>query len=220
MASINFNMLFISIFKQTVYNVDMKEETIKDSALSDRLTKILKAKKMSKSELARQVGVSPQAVNNWFTRGELGRESAQRIADALKVSIDWLLKGDPDDILTVEQIRLNRFKHYFAAGLPDSDSLTEKQILQDIHDGKQIITDSIARRIEADYSLPYGALDYDPLYTPSNPLESLSEQEVELLHLFRQMPKSAQREMLAMFNSRVSEYAALFAEMLETKKAK
>lgn len=58
------------------------------------------------------------------------------------------------------------------------------------------------------------------LFYPSNPLENLSEQEVELLHLFRQMPKSAQREMLAMFNSRVSEYAALFAEMLETKNSK
>lgn len=198
----------------------MKEETIKDSALSDRLTKILKAKKMSKSELARQVGVSPQAVNNWFTRGELGRESAQRIADVLKVSIDWLLKGDPDDILTVEQIRLNRFKHYFSTGLPTSDSPIEQQLLKDINEGKQLITDSIARRIEVDYDLPYGALDYDPFYTPSNPLEGLSEQEVELMHLFRQMPKSAQREMLSMFKSRVSEYAALFAEMLETMRTK
>nr|WP_262369026.1 helix-turn-helix domain-containing protein [Enterobacter hormaechei] len=25
---------------------------------------------MSKSELARRVGVTPQAVNNWFSRGE------------------------------------------------------------------------------------------------------------------------------------------------------
>ncbi|MGA6508375.1 helix-turn-helix domain-containing protein, partial [Klebsiella sp. K769] len=30
--------------------------------LSDRLTKVLKTRKMSKSELARRVGVTPQAV--------------------------------------------------------------------------------------------------------------------------------------------------------------
>ncbi|WP_341871065.1 helix-turn-helix transcriptional regulator [Enterobacter hormaechei] len=48
----------------------MREKNIKPPMLSDRLTKVLKTRKMSKSELARRVGVTPQAVNNWFSRGE------------------------------------------------------------------------------------------------------------------------------------------------------
>ncbi|EPH1406022.1 helix-turn-helix domain-containing protein [Klebsiella oxytoca] len=207
-------MWFISGVKRFVYNLDMREKTIKTPMLSDRLTKVLKTRKMSKSELARRVGVTPQAVNNWFSRGELGRESAQQIADVLKISIDWLLNGDPNDILTIEQVRVKRLKQFVENG---SRKLEDEPFFEEILSGKKIINDNLARRIERDLELPFGSLDYDPERASSNLVGDLSSSEVELVHLFRQMPKSAQKEMLLLFNSRVNEYSSLFRELLELK---
>ncbi|HFT3212731.1 TPA: helix-turn-helix domain-containing protein [Klebsiella variicola] len=195
----------------------MREKNIKPPMLSDRLTKVLKTRKMSKSELARRVGVTPQAVNNWFSRGELGRESAQQIADVLKISIDWLLNGDPNDILTIEQVRMKRLKQYVENG---SLKIEDDPFFEEILSGKKPINDNVARRIERDFSLPFGSLDYDPERAPSNLVGDLSSAEIELVHLFRQMPKSAQKEMLLLFNSRVSEYSSLFRELLELKEQK
>ncbi|EPY4252623.1 helix-turn-helix domain-containing protein [Klebsiella pneumoniae] len=195
----------------------MREKNIKPPMLSDRLTKVLKIRKMSKSELARRVGVTPQAVNNWFSRGELGRESAQQIADVLKISIDWLLNGDPNDILTIEQVRMKRLKQYVENG---SLKIEDDPFFEEILSGKKLINDNAARRIERDFNLPFGSLDYDPERAPSNLVGDLSSTEIELVHLFRQMPKSAQKEMLLLFNSRVSEYSSLFRELLELKEQK
>lgn len=195
----------------------MREKNIKPPMLSDRLTKVLKTRKMSKSELARRVGVTPQAVNNWFSRGELGRESAQQIADVLKISIDWLLNGDPNDILTIEQVRMKRLKQYVENG---SLKIEDDPFFEEILSGKKLINDNAARRIERDFNLPFGSLDYDPERAPSNLVGDLSSTEIELVHLFRQMPKSAQKEMLLLFNSRVSEYSSLFRELLELKEQK
>lgn len=195
----------------------MREKNIKPPMLSDRLTKVLKTRKMSKSELARRVGVTPQAVNNWFSRGELGRESAQQIADVLKISIDWLLNGDPNDILTIEQVRMKRLKQYIENG---SLKIEDDPFFEEILSGKKSINDNVARRIERDFSLPFGSLDYDPERATSSIVGDLSSTEIELVHLFRQMPKSAQKEMLLLFNSRVSEYSSLFRELLELKEQK
>ena len=195
----------------------MREKNIKPPMLSDRLTKVLKTRKMSKSELARRVGVTPQAVNNWFSRGELGRESAQQIADVLKISIDWLLNGDPNDILTIEQVRMKRLKQYVENG---SLKIEDDPFFEEILSGKKPNNDNVARRIERDFSLPFGSLDYEPERAPSNLVGDLSSTEIELVHLFRQMPKSAQKEMLLLFNSRVSEYSSLFRELLELKEQK
>ena len=195
----------------------MREKNIKPPMLSDRLTKVLKTRKMSKSELARRVGVTPQAVNNWFSRGELGRESAQQIADVLKISIAWLLYGDPNDNFTIEQVRMKRLKQYVENG---SLKIEDDPFFEEILSGKKPINDNAARRIERDFNLPFGSLDYDPERAPSNLVGGLSSTEIELVHLFRQMPKSAQKEMLLLFNSRVSEYSSLFRELLELKEQK
>ncbi len=45
----------------------------------------------TKADLARVAGVSPQSVNNWFTRGAIGKNSALKIADAYGVSVAWIL---------------------------------------------------------------------------------------------------------------------------------
>lgn len=46
---------------------------------------------LSKAELARIACVSPQAVNNWFKRGEIGKDSAIKIAAETGLNLSWIL---------------------------------------------------------------------------------------------------------------------------------
>lgn len=40
--------------------------------------------------------MSAQSVNNWFVRGAIGKSSAIKLADALGVSLEWVLGQDVD----------------------------------------------------------------------------------------------------------------------------
>ncbi|PWC10690.1 transcriptional regulator [Brenneria roseae subsp. americana] len=62
-----------------------------------RLTELMALKGISKAEMARIAGVSPQSVNNWFNRGTIGKSSALKLADALGVSVAWLLGEDVEE---------------------------------------------------------------------------------------------------------------------------
>lgn len=56
-----------------------------------RLNELMDLKGVTKADLARVAGVSPQSVNNWFARGTLGKNSALKIADAYGLSLAWVL---------------------------------------------------------------------------------------------------------------------------------
>ena len=62
-----------------------------DSPQVQRLIELMDLKGATKADLARVAGVSPQSVNNWFTRGAIGKNSALKIADAYGVSVAWIL---------------------------------------------------------------------------------------------------------------------------------
>ncbi|QHP58568.1 helix-turn-helix domain-containing protein [Pectobacterium carotovorum] len=62
-----------------------------------RLTELMELKGISKAEMARIAGVSPQSVNNWFNRGTVGKSSALKLAEALGVSVAWLLGEDVEE---------------------------------------------------------------------------------------------------------------------------
>ena len=61
-----------------------------------RLNEIIEKKRISKADIARICGVSTQSVNNWFVRGAIGKSSAIKLADALGVSLEWVLGQDVD----------------------------------------------------------------------------------------------------------------------------
>ncbi|HDY8942194.1 TPA: helix-turn-helix domain-containing protein [Klebsiella pneumoniae] len=61
-----------------------------------RLNEIIEMKRISKADIARICGVSSQSVNNWFVRGAIGKSSAIKLADALGVSLEWVLGQDVD----------------------------------------------------------------------------------------------------------------------------
>ena len=62
-----------------------------------RLNEILELKQLTKSDMARICGVSAQSVNNWFVRGTIGKSSAIKLADALGVSLEWVLGQEVDE---------------------------------------------------------------------------------------------------------------------------
>ncbi|ADU71521.1 putative phage repressor (plasmid) [Pantoea sp. At-9b] len=67
------------------------------SKATTRLDELLKAANLSKADLARIAGVSPQAVNNWFKRGEIGKDSAIKISAATGLDLSWVL-GESDQM--------------------------------------------------------------------------------------------------------------------------
>ena len=70
----------------------MKEKTPQiNHPQVQRLNEILELKNLTKSDMARICGVSAQSVNNWFVRGTIGKSSAIKLADALGVSLEWVL---------------------------------------------------------------------------------------------------------------------------------
>lgn len=76
----------------------MKEKTHQtDHPQVRRLNEIIEQKGISKADMARICGVSSQSVNNWFVRGTIGKSSAIKLADALGVSLAWLLGQEVDE---------------------------------------------------------------------------------------------------------------------------
>lgn len=101
----------------------MKEKTHQiNHPQVQRLNEILELKNLTKSDMARICGVSAQSVNNWFVRGTIGKSSAIKLADALGVSLEWVLGQEVDekDGLKSDERRLLELYRQ----LPDED---EKQ---------------------------------------------------------------------------------------------
>lgn len=87
-----------------------KEEPNK--ALIARLNEVY-ARGITKADMARIAGVSPQAVNSWFKKGVISKKSALAIADAVGVSVAWLLGedvGEKDGMKPDEQRLLELYR--------------------------------------------------------------------------------------------------------------
>ncbi|EMO6491798.1 TPA: helix-turn-helix domain-containing protein [Enterobacter hormaechei] len=119
----------------------MKEKTHKiNHPQVQRLNEVLELKNLTKSDLARICGVSAQSVNNWFVRGTIGKSSAIKLADALGVSLEWILGqevGEKDGLKPDEQRLLELYRQLpeeeqknmlriFAIRLKELDELYEK----------------------------------------------------------------------------------------------
>ncbi|HGJ5880868.1 MAG TPA: helix-turn-helix domain-containing protein [Arsenophonus nasoniae] len=113
-----------------------------NNPLSERLNKLIELKSITKSDMAKICGVTPQSVNGWYIRGSIGKESAIKLADYLNVSVAWLLgEGDASvddldlpkpELSEKEKLLLKLFNE-----LPESESnellktLTEKKYYYD-----------------------------------------------------------------------------------------
>ncbi|GFM42777.1 transcriptional regulator [Klebsiella pneumoniae subsp. pneumoniae] len=95
---------------------------------------------MTKSDMARVAGVTPQSVNGWFKKGVISKKSALSIADAVGVSVPWLLGedvGEKDGLKPDEQRLLELYRQLpedeqenmlriFSIRLKELDALYEK----------------------------------------------------------------------------------------------
>lgn len=119
----------------------MKEKTHQiNHPQVQRLNEVLELKNLTKSDMARICGVSAQSVNNWFVRGTIGKSSAIKLADALGVSLEWILGqdvGEKDGLKPNEQRLLELYRQLpeeeqqnmlriFALRLKELDELYDK----------------------------------------------------------------------------------------------
>ena len=73
----------------------------------EKITKLKKLKKMSQVELAKVTGISRDAISK-YERGDVlpSVEYAKRIADALGVSLDYLVSdSDQEEVLDNEAVK-------------------------------------------------------------------------------------------------------------------
>lgn len=94
-----------------------------DEQLITRLNAITE-RGISKADMARIAGVTPQAVNGWFKKGAISKKSAIAIAEAAHVSVAWLL-GDEVEESTGLKANENKMLRLFRQ-LPESEQ--EKMI--------------------------------------------------------------------------------------------
>lgn len=119
----------------------MKEKTHQiNHPQVQRLNEVLELKNLTKSDMARICGVSAQSVNNWFVRGTIGKSSAIKLADALGVSLEWILGqevSEKDGLKPDEQRLLELYRQLpeeeqqnmlriFALRLKELDELYER----------------------------------------------------------------------------------------------
>ncbi|HCW3075011.1 TPA: helix-turn-helix domain-containing protein [Enterobacter roggenkampii] len=126
------------MYKLNIYNADMRKEE-PNLVLVDRLTEITN-RGITKADMARIAGVTPQAVNGWFKKGVISKKSALAIADSVGVSVAWLLGedvGEKNGIKPDEQRLLELYRQLpeeekqnmlriFALRLKELDELYEK----------------------------------------------------------------------------------------------
>jgi transcriptional regulator with XRE-family HTH domain len=99
------------VYKPTVYNESMRKEE-PNLVLVERLTEITN-RGVTKADMARIAGVTPQAVNGWFKKGVISKKSALAIADAVGISVAWLLGedvGEKDGLKPDEQRLLELYR--------------------------------------------------------------------------------------------------------------
>uniref|UniRef100_A0A3B0M3L9 Bacteriophage CI repressor N-terminal domain-containing protein n=1 Tax=Arsenophonus endosymbiont of Trialeurodes vaporariorum TaxID=235567 RepID=A0A3B0M3L9_9GAMM len=128
---------------------------ISESPLVRRLTE-LNDRGMYKSEMAKIAGVSRQAVNVWFVKGNINRNSAISIAEAAGVSLEWLygeevderqgLRQNEKELLDIfNQLPLNEQETMifaFKLRLKELDKFVEEYIKRRSKDESNRLTDS------------------------------------------------------------------------------
>ncbi|MDS7931873.1 LexA family transcriptional regulator [Acinetobacter sp. V102_4] len=69
------------------------------STMVERIQAALKAKKLSWSKAATMIGLSPQAPSKW-KKGQISKETLDKLAELLGVDAGWLLNGKKNQNLT------------------------------------------------------------------------------------------------------------------------
>ncbi|EMG5635764.1 TPA: helix-turn-helix domain-containing protein [Klebsiella pneumoniae] len=116
--------------------------------LVDRLTEITN-RGITKADMARIAGVTPQAVNGWFKKGVISKKSALAIADAMGTSVSWLLGedvGEKDGLKPDEQRLLELYRQ-----LPEEEQKNMLRIVSlRLKELDELYAKYMGRRIKGD----------------------------------------------------------------------
>ena len=125
------------MYKPNIYNEPMRKE--EPNLVLVRSEEEITDRGVTKADMARIAGVTPQAVNGWFKKGVISKKSALAIAEAVGISVAWLLGedvGEKDGLKPDEQRLLELYRQLpeeqqnmlriFAIRLKELDELYEK----------------------------------------------------------------------------------------------
>ncbi|HHG0477171.1 TPA: helix-turn-helix domain-containing protein [Klebsiella pneumoniae] len=133
--------------KPNIYNDLMRKEE-PNLVLVERLTEITD-RGVTKADMARIAGVTPQAVNGWFKKGVISKKSALAIADAVGISVAWLLGedvGEKDGLKPDEQRLLELYRQ-----LPEEEQRNILRIVSlRLKELDELYTKYMGRRIKGD----------------------------------------------------------------------
>ncbi|TBL40719.1 helix-turn-helix domain-containing protein [Hafnia alvei] len=178
----------------------------------ERLKQLVELVGVKKVELSKIAEVSPQAVNNWFKTGLISKDSANKLASELGVSIDWLLYGDSKEPLNRQSLRRKQLESWFATRVaPDNER--ERKLIKKLISGESAFGSLLARRLESDYGMPHMYLDAISEAAPETPAVELTDQERELLLYFQQFPDSTKQAMVEQFKEKAATFDNLFKEL-------
>lgn len=178
----------------------------------ERLKQLVELVGVKKVELSKIAEVSPQAVNNWFKTGLISKDSANKLASELGVSIDWLLYGDSKEPLNRQSLRRKQLESWFATRVaPDNER--ERKLIKKLISGESAFGSLLARRLESDYGMPHMYLDAISEAAPETPAVGLTDQERELLLYFQQFPDSTKQAMVEQFKEKAATFDNLFKEL-------
>ncbi|MFS1564337.1 MAG: hypothetical protein ACL7AX_13190 [Candidatus Arsenophonus phytopathogenicus] len=117
--------------------------------------------------------------------------------------------------MDIKLIRQRRLKEWFSdKTLPEK----EKSYLSQLINGKTSFGEKAARRIESTYGMPNGYLDsesFDDII--KNKYKKLTNQQMEILELFDNLPSEDAKQFLNEMKSRKAHYDSIFAELLEKR---
>ena len=126
----------------------MAEKRILNPILIERLTELTQ-RGMTKSDMARVAGITPQSVNGWFKKGVISKESALAVADAAGVSVPWLLGedvGEKDGLKPDEQRLLELYRQ-----LPEEEQQNMLRIVSlRLKELDELYAKYMGRRIKGD----------------------------------------------------------------------
>ena len=82
----------------------------KAARFRDRVRLRLSALNQTRSDLAREIDISPQALSNVINRfPNVNYQSIERIASHLDVTVAWLIDGDPKEAFSVRRDQIAGF---------------------------------------------------------------------------------------------------------------
>jgi len=103
---------------------------------AERLKYLRKKNGLSLAAVARQIGVSPQAVHKWENGGKVDNDREWALADLFKVDAYWLIRGESSEQNLPE---LKRPRHHFVFGAPTLPQSSESGVYVPLLDSSEVV---------------------------------------------------------------------------------